>query len=467
VSEAAEHKAKYSAYCREHEEEFAAELCDQAASLIRGWVGRVFVVVVIALTLWTTPYAATTEEILSTALTILACSFPALLVMSYPLAVAVYSPLRKYSPLILDVICLSTLLSFVVFAAVFLSASSDVATGLEVSDQLVGQVNFVLLIVIAPSYHASYQLTVLRNLMLALLFAAMLFLADRSFFHLSILQLMQGFLLGSAVSWFIYKGMRASFYSKSTDADAREHLRSQLSKLVYPHQLQMIKRGEELEATMPLKEGKAIVSVFDVQRSSEIKNERTPEFFIGVFEAFLGICMRGYEHSPLRSQAFRLKETGDGFISTVGYPFLPSESRSLADSAVSTALSMFDVFNKEVEKFNYSRPIKAAIGLAYNSIQGTFQSGSIRSYDLFGDAIVQAAKYEELRKEVGLWAVFEDCARRQGFTDFHVLIIQEVVYNSLSPAYRDIFSEVDLVSMPLDELRVDPDARYVYFHVLE
>jgi class 3 adenylate cyclase len=229
----------------------------------------------------------------------------------------------------------------------------------------------------------------------------------------------------------------------------------------------MIKRGEELEATMPLKEGKAIVSVFDVQRSSEIKNERTPEFFIGVFEAFLGICMRGYEHSPLRSQAFRLKETGDGFISTVGYPFLPSESRSLADSAVSTALSMFDVFNKEVEKFNYSRPIKAAIGLAYNSIQGTFQSGSIRSYDLFGDAIVQAAKYEELRKEVGLWAVFEDCARRQGFTDFHVLIIQEVVYNSLSPAYRDIFSEVDLVSMPLDELRVDPDARYVYFHVLE
>ena len=85
--------------------------------------------------------------------------------------------------------------------------------------------------------------------------------------------------------------------------------------------------------------------------------------------------MRGYEHNPLRSRAFRLKETGDGYISTVGYPFMPTEARSLADSAVSTALTMLDAFNKEVEKFNYSRPIKASIGLAYNSIQGNNSSG--------------------------------------------------------------------------------------------
>ena len=109
--------------------------------------------------------------------------------------------------------------------------------------------------------------------------------------------------------------------------------------------------------------------------------------------------MKGYEHNPLRSQAFRLKETGDGFISSVGYPFLPIDSRSLADSAVATALSMFEAFNKEVERFNYSRPIKAAMGLAYNSVQGTFQSGGIRSYDLFGESLIQASKYEELRKQ--------------------------------------------------------------------
>ena len=87
---------------------------------------------------------------------------------------------------------------------------------------------------------------------------------------------------------------------------------------------------------MPLKEGKAVINVFDVQRSSEIRHEKTAEFFMGVFQAFLEVCMKGYEHNPLRSRAFRLKETGDGFISAVGYPFLPVDTRSLADSAVST-----------------------------------------------------------------------------------------------------------------------------------
>ena len=250
-----------------------------------------------------------------------------------------------------------------------------------------------------------------------------------------------------------------------------QHLHNQLSKLVYPHQLERIKLGDELEHTMPLKEGKAIINVFDVQRSSEIRHERTQDFFIGVFEAFMAICMKGYEHNPLRSRAFRLKETGDGFISAVGYPFLPVDSRSLADSAVSTALLMFEAFDVEVKKFNYSRPIKGSMGLAYNSVQGTFQSGDIRSYDLFGESLIQASKYEELRKQPLLWDIFTRHANEMGFKDFHILIIQEVVYNSLSPSYRDIFSEIDLKDEYLVknnfQMMYDIDAKYIYYHLLE
>lgn len=66
--------------------------------------------------------------------------------------------------------------------------------------------------------------------------------------------------MGSLVSWMPYDGIRVRFYSRSTN----ESPWKQLSKLVYLHQLEMIKQGEELEATMPIKEGKAIVSVFDV-----------------------------------------------------------------------------------------------------------------------------------------------------------------------------------------------------------
>lgn len=222
---------------------------------------------------------------------------------------------------------------------------------------------------------------------------------------------------------------------------------------------------------MPLKEGKAIINVFDVQRSGKIRHEKTQEFFLGVFQSSLQVCMKGYAHNPLRSRAFRLKETGDGFISAVGYPFLPIDSTSLADSAVSTALTMFEAFNLEVKKFNYSRPIKGAMGLAYNSVQGTFQSGGIRSYDLFGDALIQAAKYEELRKQPVLWDIFCEHARELEIEDFNILIVQEFVYNSLSNSYRDLFAEIDLEDERLTEkdfhLMYDNEAKYIYYYLLK
>jgi class 3 adenylate cyclase len=248
-------------------------------------------------------------------------------------------------------------------------------------------------------------------------------------------------------------------------------LHKQLSKLVYSHQLERIKLGDELENTMPLKEGKAICNVFDVQKSGEIRHEKTQDFFLAVFQSFMQICMKGYEHNPLRSRAFRLKETGDGFISTIGYPFLPIESHSLADSAVSTALEMFAAFNEQVKQFDYSRPIKGAMGLAYNSVQGTFQSSGIRSYDLFGDALNQAAKYEELRKHPLVKQRIVDHAKELGLKDYHIMIAQEVIYNSLSSNFRDLFVEVDLRSKEFEEQNFqmisDNDAQYFYFHILD
>lgn len=463
-------RQRYSAYCREHIEEFGFELSDEASNLILGWVGKAFVLLLLVSSVLTYRAALALDNPLAL-LTLASYLLPLSIVLVYPLAVNLFSKLEKYSALILDAICATSMMGFAVAVTILLEYVSDQELRQVLSLQMSGQVSFILLLVTAFSYHASYQATLIRNIGITLLFAAMLGVIGREFFTLSSLQLIQGFVSGSMVSWIFYEGVRARFYSRSTDADTRQHLYKQLSKLVYPHQLQMIKLGEELESTMPLKEGKAIVSVFDVQRSTEIKHEKTQDFFLNVFESFLEICMRGYEHSPLRSRAFRLKETGDGYISTVGYPFLPTESRSLADSAVSTALSMFDAFNKEVERFNYSRPIKAAIGLAYNSIQGTFQSAGIRSYDLYGDAIVQAAKYEELRKQPELWSLFSAQAARSGFESFHVLIVQEVVYNSLSPSYRDLFAEVDLGEMRFSqsgaEMLYDPEARYLYFYVLE
>lgn len=461
---------KYSQYCREHSEEFRNQLRDEANRAMVSWPARTVAVLFIFSSVMTfvvqtsqdNPYAYYTLFPYSGALAI---------IVLYPVLTFLFSSLEKYSHYAIDLLCIAGMLGFCLAVHFILKGSASASQLADNFQLLQGQLAFVLALGTAFAFHTRFLVSMLRNLIFTLLVSGAIYLINYNFFVLNVFPILEGFFMGATINWVFYDGIRTRFYLKSTDADTRQHLYNQLSKLVYPHQLERIKLGDELENTMPLKEGKAIINVFDVQRSSEIRHERTAEFFMGLFQAFLQICMEGYEHNPLRSQAFRLKETGDGFISSVGYPFLPVDSRSLADSAVSTALLMFDAFNKEVEKFNYSRPIKAAMGLAYNSVQGTFQSGGIRSYDLFGEALIQASKYEELRKQPVLWDIFTSYAKERGMQNFNILIVQEVVYNSLSPSYRDLFIEIDLADPKLVEkefqMMYDNDAKYIYFHLLE
>lgn len=451
-------------------EEFRVALRGEASRALTSWPARTAAVLMVISSMATyvdaigraNPFAA---------LTLFAYALPIGIIIFYPLVDLLVSNLNKAGPLVMDLLCISGLVGFCFTLFVLLRGAATESDLNDLYLNLQGQSSFVLAIASAFGYHTSYLKTFFRNTVFMLATVLMLYWLSLEFLVLNRLLILEGYFLGTIASWVFHDGIRTRFYLKSTDADMRQHLYNQLSKVVYPHQLERIKLGDELESTMPLKEGKAIVNVFDVQKSSEIRHERTREFFMGVFQSFLQICMQGYGHNPLRSRAFRLKETGDGFISAVGYPFLPIESRSLADSAVSTALDMFQAFNEEVEKFNYSRPIKAAMGLAYNSVQGTFQSGGIRAYDLFGDALIQAARYEELRKHPLLMQLISERAKDLNIEHFHILIIQEVIYNSLSLPFRELFQEVDLwgdyfAGHSFQSLH-DNDARYVYFHVLE
>ena len=470
MNNTANSRSNYSIYCREHIVEFADELKSDASRALSSWFGRI-VAALLAISSILNYIDASTRENPFSIYMFLAYAIPILILVLYPIITLVFSTIEKYSPLVLDFLCIISLLGFCLTLRFQLLGARTPGELQTLSVSMLGQINFVLMLGTAFSYHATYWITLTRNIIFTLIVSTVLYFIGTEASNLNQILVIQGILGGTMVSWIFFDSIRTRFYLKSTDADTRQHLYNQLSKLVYPHQLERIKLGDELENTMPLKEGKAIINVFDVQRSSEIRHEKTQDFFMGVFQAFLEVCMKGYEHNPLRSRAFRLKETGDGFISAVGYPFLPVDSRSLADSAVSTALAMFEAFDLEVKKFNYLRPIKGAMGLAYNSVQGTFQSGGIRSYDLFGDALIQAAKYEELRKQPILWNIFTDYAKKMGFDDFHILIVQELVYNSLSPSYREMFIEIDLSEKQFVENNIhmmyDSEAKYVYFHVLQ
>ncbi len=456
---------KYSTYCREHVKEFRDELRDEASRALASWPGKSAGLLLVISSVLTylnlsasgNPYAFNT---------LFTYSVPILLFFLFPISSLLVSRLEKYSRTVLDLICITTVFGFCMTLRFVFEPHDSLASQAELFLALSGQINFSLLMVTAFSYHTSYQATFVRNVFFTVVFTTLIYIINQEYLTTNLVQVVQGFLAGSIFSWLFFTRIQTRFYYKSIDADTRQHLYNQLSKLVYPHQLEMIKSGDQLEETMPVEKGRAIINVFDVQNSSEIKHERTKSFFLDVFRAFSQICMMGYQHNPLKSRAFRLKETGDGFISSIGYPFLADDPNSLADHAISTALIMFKAFNEEVKRFGYATPIKGAMGLAFNSVQGTFQSSGIKSYDLFGEALIQAYRYEEIRKHPSIAKIIKDAAALKGLQHFNILIIQEVIYNSLKAEYKALFKAIDLQKGGFS-IRQDITAQCVYFHVLE
>jgi hypothetical protein len=106
------------------------------------------------------------------------------------------------------------------------------------------------------------------------------------------------------------------------------------------------------------------------------------------------------------------------------------------------------------------------MGLAYNTVQGTFQSSGIKSYDLFGESLIQAYRYEEMRKHPAVARAIHNRARAMGLNHFNILIIQEVIYDSLKTDYKSLFEPVDLQEIGY-KVRQDIHARFVYFHILQ
>lgn len=455
---------KYSLYCKEHVEEFRDELREEASHALASWPGKsAGALLIISSILTYLNLSATGNN--SAFNTLFTYAPPILLIFLFPISTLLVSSLNKYSRSVLDLICVTTIFGFCATLKYVFQRGATLEEQSLTFLALSGQINFSLLMVTAFSYHTSFQVTFARNTLFTFIFIVLIYMVNSQYLTTNVVQIVQGFLAGSIFSWLFFTRIQTRFYYKSIDADTRQHLYKQLSKLVYPHQLEMIKSGDQLEDTMPVEKGRAIINVFDVQNSSEIKHEKTKSFFLDVFRAFSQICMMGYQHNPLRSRAFRLKETGDGFISAIGYPFLADDPNSLADHSISTALIMFKAFNEEVALFKYTEPIKGAMGLAFNSVQGTFQSSGIKSYDLFGEALIQASRYEEVRKHPAIAKIIHNKAASEGLQYYNILIIQEVIYNSLKPEYKALFDGIDLRKGGFS-IRQDISAHSVYFHVL-
>lgn len=233
-----------------------------------------------------------------------------------------------------------------------------------------------------------------------------------------------------------------------------KHAFEQMKKLVYPHQLNMIKEGATLEKTMPVSTSQACVISLDIVGSSKIKHIRSKDFFRNLFSRCNAFMYEGYDGSSFKANAYRIKEMGDGFLCSVGFPF-QSLSNNPANDAVDLAKRFARVLWEEAQILHSETPITCGIGIALDTITGFYPESGTMEYDLHGPAIVLATRYESMRK-----SLFEADRERS------VMIIQEVVYQSLDPSHRKDFKVIDLKEMKV-VVRDDPAATKLYYQFLD
>jgi class 3 adenylate cyclase len=232
----------------------------------------------------------------------------------------------------------------------------------------------------------------------------------------------------------------------------KQHSYQQMEKLLYPHQLIMVQKGQSIETTMPTGTDIACVLSFDVINSSKVKSEGFNE----LMEDFLSDCrnlmMRGYDGQSLTSAGYMIKEMGDGFLCSVGFP-LKQLGQSKAECAVDLALQIISRFALVNEHLDAPTPLHCCIGVATGQVRSYFsQSGSVK-YDMWGRGIILATRYESLRKEIMLKLELESA---------NMLILQEEVYYSLPSDLRKRFQVHNLADLGL-QVRDHPEAKTLVF----
>jgi class 3 adenylate cyclase len=234
-----------------------------------------------------------------------------------------------------------------------------------------------------------------------------------------------------------------------------ERAYNELQTIVYHHQVEQIKQGKSLSETMPQGSAEAFVIIFDVVGSSKLASSQARPFMARVFQDCYQHMMENYNGKDLRANAYRIKEVGDGFICSVGFPFACPSSNP-ASHSVNLAMKFRDIFRQHAQIWFKNQNIHCGIGVALGTLEGYYPETGTQVYDLFGRAIILAARYESMRN------VLYTRLGLKGST----IVLQEAVYNQLGSEERLSFTRVDLASASI-AVRDDEKATCLFFNLAD
>ena len=230
--------------------------------------------------------------------------------------------------------------------------------------------------------------------------------------------------------------------------DDRAHSYDQMKKVFYPHQISSIKNGVPIEETMPVGSQEACVLSFDIVNSSKIKHGRFQEYLESFMVQCRELMMSSYNEDSLHSRAYMIKEVGDGFLCSLGFPFKAPHGNPCGE-AVRLAEDIMTIFTETLASKLTTNQIYCGIGIAKGPVQGYFSRSGVVRYDLWGKALVQATRYEGMRKQF---------IRQKAIDNSSTIILQREVYEMLDPSLQNVYSFILLESMNL-KVRDDPDAK--------
>lgn len=313
-------------------------------------------------------------------------------------------------------------------------------------------------LVCSGSLRSSTRSTIVRNLLLATSGAGLAYFWMQREMLGVLVQFLEGLMAGTFLAHYIIKSRWLRFYHMSLNQEQRYFAYKELAKIVPPHIVRHIEGGNTLESSMPTGWASACVISFDIIGSSKVKH---PLFSRAVEELAIAcyqIMQENYDEKSLAANAYRIKDTGDGFLCSVGFPYKTPGTRSAAELAIEVSQRFAEKFRLIMSELRYHEPLRCAIGISQGLVEGFFPVSGVKQYDLRGRPLVLATRYEALRNAL----VKENEA---AFCQTSFLIIQEAVYQNLPRHLQLDFQDWD-TTRPGHSIRDDDQAKVAYYQLI-
>lgn len=276
---------------------------------------------------------------------------------------------------------------------------------------------------------------------------------DMRYFSVNAGGLAVGAAIGIVINGLVFRLFRYQFYFTAQEKGLRNHAYKQLEKVLYPHQRTMIEDGLTLEETMPVGWGESCVIAFDVIGSSKIKSPYARTLLQNVLKKCQALMMENYSQNEFEANAYRIKEMGDGFLCSVGFPFKTPGTLSREALAIKLSQQFITIFHDEAQKLAPEEKIHCAIGIASGVIEAFYPHTTPKEYDLYGRPLILATRYEGIRKEL-----FQHLPKSS------IIILQEAVHQRLPQQFAQNFTGFELNNF---RIRDDNDAKRLYYQVFD